>query len=55
VSVRPGTTRFRVIHRTRYSYALPVELCHNEAHLRPRRTPAQRCLASRLTIDPQPA
>ena len=49
------TTRFRVIHRTRYAYALPVELCHNEAHLRPRTTPQQRCLASRLTIDPVPA
>jgi transglutaminase-like putative cysteine protease len=50
-----GPTRFRVIHRTRYAYALPVELCHNEAHLRPRTTPLQRCLASRLTIDPSPA
>jgi transglutaminase-like putative cysteine protease len=48
-------TRFRVIHRTRYAYAQPVEQCHNEAHLRPRTTPLQRCLASRLTIDPVPS
>lgn len=47
-------SRFRVIHRTRYAYALPVELCHNEAHVKPRATPLQRCLASRLRIDPQP-
>jgi transglutaminase-like putative cysteine protease len=50
-----NAARFRVIHRTRYAYALPVELCHNEAHVRPRATPLQRCLASRLTIDPVPA
>jgi len=55
VSERPAPTRFRVIHRTCYSYALPVELCHNEAHVKPRGTPLQRCLASRLTIDPVPA
>jgi transglutaminase-like putative cysteine protease len=54
VSQRPGPVRFRVIHRTRYTYALPVELCHNEAHVKPRPTPLQRCLASRLTIDPAP-
>src|SRR5699024_10715654 len=53
VSTTP--TRFRVIHRTRYAYALPVELCHNEAHVKPRTTPWQRCLASRLRIDPAPA
>lgn len=52
---RPRSTRFRVIHRTRYSYALPVDLCHNEAHVKPRGTPLQRCLASRLTIEPAPA
>jgi len=54
VSARTPATRFRVIHRTRYAYALPVELCHNEAHVKPRGTPLQRCLASRLTIDPAP-
>jgi len=52
---RPRATRFRVIHRTRYAYALPVDLCHNEAHVKPRGTPLQRCLASRLTIEPLPA
>ena len=54
MSARPPATRFRVIHRTRYSYALPVDLCHNEAHVKPRVTTTQRCLASRLTIDPVP-
>lgn len=51
---RREATRFRVIHRTRYTYAQPVEMCHNEAHVRPRSTPAQRCLASRLAIEPIP-
>ena len=46
MSARPPATRFRVIHRTRYSYALPVDLCHNEAHVKPRVTTMQRCLAS---------
>ena len=55
MSTRPSPTRFRVIHRTRYAYALPVELCHNEAHVKPRSTTLQRCLASRLTIDPAPS
>jgi transglutaminase-like putative cysteine protease len=55
VTARARVARFRVIHRTRYTYALPVELCHNEAHVKPRVTPLQRCLASRLTIDPAPA
>lgn len=54
MSAGAAATRFRVIHRTRYAYALPVELCHNEAHVKPRGTPLQRCLASRLTIDPAP-
>lgn len=50
----PAIRRFRVIHQTRYEYALPVDLCHNEAHLEPRALPAQRRLASRLLVDPVP-
>jgi transglutaminase-like putative cysteine protease len=54
VSVAATGVRFRVVHRTHYRYALPVELCHNEAHLQPRDTPAQRSIASRIAIDPPP-
>jgi len=54
VSASASIRRFRVIHQTRYEYALPVDLCHNEAHLEPRVSPGQRRIASRLLIDPAP-
>jgi transglutaminase-like putative cysteine protease len=44
-----------ILHTTRYTYSQPVSLCHNEAHLRPRRFALQECLESRLTIEPAPA
>lgn len=47
--------RFHVVHRTEYEYGLPVELAHNEAHLRPRSDLAQRCLRSEIAIDPPPS
>ena len=49
-----GSRRYRVVHTTRYEYALPVELCHNEVHLKPRASVAQRCLESEVTIRPAP-
>ncbi len=45
---------YRVTHRTRYRYAERVALCHNVAHLAPREAPRQRCLRTRLHIDPAP-
>ena len=47
--------RYLVTHRTQYSYAQPVSVCHNLLHLRPRPLPRQACLSSTLTIDPSPA
>lgn len=47
--------RYRVRHRTEYEYSEPVQLCHNEARLRPRSTPYQSCIASELEIAPQPS
>jgi len=47
--------RYRVVHTTRYRYSLPVTLCHNEAHLQPRSYAAQRCVDSRLSVEPLPA
>jgi len=46
---------YRVVHTTRYRYSQPVTLCHNEAHLRPRSFGRQRCVDSRLSIEPAPA
>ncbi len=46
---------FDIRHTTRYRYSATVSVCHNEAHLRPRPTSTQQCLASELTVDPAPA
>jgi transglutaminase-like putative cysteine protease len=47
--------RYRVEHRTTYTYAQPVSVCHNLFHLRPRACAAQQNDATTLTIDPLPA
>jgi transglutaminase-like putative cysteine protease len=47
--------KYRVVHRTRYDYSLPVVLAHSEARMRPRSTPVQTCAASTLDVDPSPA
>jgi transglutaminase-like putative cysteine protease len=47
--------RYRVVHKTNYTYAQPVALGHNETHLRPRAFESQRCLSHQLEIEPQPA
>jgi transglutaminase-like putative cysteine protease len=46
---------YRIVHRTSYRYPASASRCRNEAHLRPRDTPHQRCLASDLVVDPRPA
>ena len=46
---------FDIRHTTRYRYSAAVSVCHNEAHLRPRQTSTQQCLANTLTIEPAPA
>ncbi|MGD0391355.1 MAG: transglutaminase family protein [Acidimicrobiales bacterium] len=45
---------YRIVHRTNYRYNAPVSRCRNEAHLRPRDTARQHCLASDLVVDPTP-
>jgi len=47
--------RYRVVHRTRYTYGTPVVLAHNEARLQPRETARQRCALSEVVVDPPPA
>ena len=46
--------RYQIVHRTRYRYSAPVARCRNEAHLRPRDTDRQECLASELAVEPTP-
>lgn len=46
--------RYRVSHETRYEYAAPVSLCHNEARLSPRRLPWQVVESSELEVLPRP-
>lgn len=48
-------TRYLVTHRTRYGYAEPVRLCHNQALLTPRPLAGQRTRRSRITVEPEPA
>jgi len=51
-----GSTRaYRITHRTEYSYSDVVTSSYGRGHLTPRDTTGQRCLASELEIDPEPA
>ena len=47
--------KYNVTHITQYLYSEAVSLCRNEACLLPRETPTQRCLSSRLLVEPAPA
>lgn len=47
--------RYRVRHTTRYDYASPVSLCHNEARVVPRALSWQKVGSTALDIDPRPA
>ena len=46
-------TRYRVVHRTDYTYSAPVALAHGVGHLIPRRTVAQQVLANSIEFDPK--
>jgi len=47
--------RYRVRHTTRYDYASPVSLCHNQARVTPRELPWQKVESTELVIEPRPA
>ena len=47
--------RYRVTHKTTYTYEEPVTLCHNEAHLMPRSFAGQRVTRHDLVVEPRPA
>ncbi|WP_319239222.1 transglutaminase family protein [uncultured Propionivibrio sp.] len=48
------STRYHVIHETRYDYESPVSLSRQLLHLTPRACPWQRCLAHEIVILPTP-
>jgi transglutaminase-like putative cysteine protease len=47
--------KYRITHKTSYSYNEPVSLCHNEAHLILRDCDSQTCTYRQLQINPLPA
>jgi transglutaminase-like putative cysteine protease len=47
--------KYQITHKTSYSYADLVPVCHNLVHLAPRTTSRQSCSDYRLRIDPAPA
>ena len=44
----------RIVHKTDYSYEVPVSLCHNIIRLIPRSTNKQFCKKSDVIINPEP-
>ncbi len=50
-----GPRRYRVQHRTTYTYDADVEACYERGLLAPRHTATQTVLAQHLVIDPEPA
>ena len=46
---------YRVRHTTRYRYAQPVAIAHNEVRLTPRSGGTQHALRTQLAIDPAPS
>ncbi len=47
--------KYRITHKTLYTYSNTVSLCHNEAYLTPRNSRGQTCFNSQLWITPLPA
>lgn len=48
------SVRYLVLHDTHYHYSAPVSIAQQLAHLWPRESPWQRCLARALTVSPEP-
>ncbi len=46
--------RYRIIHRTTYTYESPVTVCHYLARLAPRSLPGQECPWHEIHIRPEP-
>ncbi|MGH9133895.1 MAG: transglutaminase family protein [Ilumatobacteraceae bacterium] len=50
-----NTRRYRVVHRTTYRYASPMNDGYTVAHLLPRATPRQRVEDASITVTPRPS
>ncbi len=48
-------SRYQISHRTHYSFAEDVSLCHNELRLRPAAFAHQECVRSQVEVRPSPA
>ena len=46
------TSRYEVVHRTRYAYAEPVSLSFHQAMMAPRSLPHQRVESTELSVEP---
>jgi transglutaminase-like putative cysteine protease len=46
---------YRIRHTTRYRYADPVAIAHNEARLIPRNAPQQAAHSTRFVVEPSPS
>ena len=46
--------KYKIIHKTEYSYTHPVNLCYNEARLTPRNYAYQHCSDSQFAVEPEP-
>lgn len=49
------TRRYRIEHRTKYTYSDDVTTSFGRVYLRPREAPGQRCIDHTLIIDPPPS
>ncbi|MDV7242587.1 MULTISPECIES: transglutaminase N-terminal domain-containing protein [Rhodococcus] len=54
-SERPVLRRYRITHRTTYTYSEPVSSSYGRCYLLPRDTEDQRCVRSAVDISPAPA
>ena len=52
---RGSAMKYRVTHKTTYTYSNFVSQCHNEAYLLPRNSAVQHCRRAQLSITPAPA
>lgn len=52
---RPVLRRYKITHRTTYTYSGPVTSSYGRGYLLPRDTEEQRCVASVVDITPPPA
>ncbi|WP_068272047.1 transglutaminase family protein [Aldersonia kunmingensis] len=50
-----GVRRYRIEHRTTYTYSAVVTGSYGRGYLTPRELPHQRCLSHLVRVDPEPA